>query len=392
MTHRITIPRVAALLGVCALAASATAQQYQITSLGNIYGPSQAGAINSSGHAAGAAIGTIGDHSPFRAFYWDGVLHAVEPLAGDLDSHAIALDDAGTLVGNSFTIGKFSVRAFLADAGAPVYLGSFIARGANNAGQVVGQLPGADAAGWRTMSACLYDSGNLYTLPGLGGLNALAVDIAENGDTVGHASLVKDKVTHATLWRGGAVHDLGTLGGPRSRAFAVNEFGLVAGTADTGAGDPHACLFQVDGAGNVVSRTDLGVLGERSSYAYGLDSTGRVVGSSDDRAFLWDGGQLLDLNDHIPANSGWHLQAATAINESGQIVGWGRILGVPTAFLLSPGGCLADFNGDGSVNTIDVLAFLNAWSTGDSSADINGDGAVDTLDVLAFLNLWSAGC
>ncbi len=54
--------------------------------------------------------------------------------------------------------------------------------------------------------------------------------------------------------------------------------------------------------------------------------------------------------------------------------------------------CVADFNGDGSVNTLDVLAFLNAWSAGDPSADINGDGAVNTLDVLAFLNLWGAGC
>ncbi|MBK7403351.1 MAG: hypothetical protein IPJ41_01635 [Phycisphaerales bacterium] len=55
-------------------------------------------------------------------------------------------------------------------------------------------------------------------------------------------------------------------------------------------------------------------------------------------------------------------------------------------------GCVADFNGDGSVNTQDVLAFLNAWTSGDGSADINGDGNVNTQDVLAFLNLWTAGC
>lgn len=54
--------------------------------------------------------------------------------------------------------------------------------------------------------------------------------------------------------------------------------------------------------------------------------------------------------------------------------------------------CPADFNGDGSVNTLDVLAFLNAWSSGDSAADFNHDGTVNTLDVLAFLNAWSAGC
>ena len=54
--------------------------------------------------------------------------------------------------------------------------------------------------------------------------------------------------------------------------------------------------------------------------------------------------------------------------------------------------CVADFNGDGVVNTLDVLDFLNAWSAGDTSADINGDGLINTLDVLAFLNAWSAGC
>jgi hypothetical protein len=54
--------------------------------------------------------------------------------------------------------------------------------------------------------------------------------------------------------------------------------------------------------------------------------------------------------------------------------------------------CPADFNGDGSVNTLDVLGFLNAWAAGDPSADFNGDGTVNTLDVLAFLNAWAAGC
>ena len=56
------------------------------------------------------------------------------------------------------------------------------------------------------------------------------------------------------------------------------------------------------------------------------------------------------------------------------------------------GGCVADFNHDGTVNTQDVLAFLNAWSAGDPGADINGDGNINTLDVTAFLNAWTGGC
>ena len=54
--------------------------------------------------------------------------------------------------------------------------------------------------------------------------------------------------------------------------------------------------------------------------------------------------------------------------------------------------CYADFNGDGAVNTQDVLAYLNAWAGGDSSADCNGDGSINTQDVLCFLNAWNAGC
>ncbi|HZW08745.1 MAG TPA: FG-GAP-like repeat-containing protein [Phycisphaerales bacterium] len=56
------------------------------------------------------------------------------------------------------------------------------------------------------------------------------------------------------------------------------------------------------------------------------------------------------------------------------------------------GGCDADFNGDGSANTLDVLAFLNAWSGRDPRADFNGDGVINTQDVLSFLNAWTAGC
>lgn len=54
--------------------------------------------------------------------------------------------------------------------------------------------------------------------------------------------------------------------------------------------------------------------------------------------------------------------------------------------------CFADFNGDGVVDTRDVLGFLNAWASGGASADCDTNGAIDTRDVLCFLNLWVAGC
>lgn len=54
--------------------------------------------------------------------------------------------------------------------------------------------------------------------------------------------------------------------------------------------------------------------------------------------------------------------------------------------------CVVDFNGDGIVNTLDLVAFLNAFNANDPAADFNGDGQINTLDFLAFLDAYSEGC
>lgn len=56
--------------------------------------------------------------------------------------------------------------------------------------------------------------------------------------------------------------------------------------------------------------------------------------------------------------------------------------------LLIPG----DIDGSGNVNTLDLLAYLNAFNNRDESADLNGDGNVDTLDFLVMLNEFNIGC
>ncbi|MBK7406461.1 MAG: hypothetical protein IPJ41_18180 [Phycisphaerales bacterium] len=54
--------------------------------------------------------------------------------------------------------------------------------------------------------------------------------------------------------------------------------------------------------------------------------------------------------------------------------------------------CPADFDENDTVNTGDVIAFLNAWVTMDPRADTNHDGAINTADVIAFLNAFAAKC
>jgi choice-of-anchor B domain-containing protein len=70
--------------------------------------------------------------------------------------------------------------------------------------------------------------------------------------------------------------------------------------------------------------------------------------------------------------------------------------GIDDVRLVAPvcDGCLADYNGDGAVDTQDVLAYLNDFtgSTNEGDPDLNGDGEVNTLDFLLFLNLYVEGC
>ena len=51
--------------------------------------------------------------------------------------------------------------------------------------------------------------------------------------------------------------------------------------------------------------------------------------------------------------------------------------------------CPADFDGDGDVDTSDLLFLLGAWGT--PEGDVDGDGDTDTADLLALLAAWGEG-
>ena len=88
--------------------------------------------------------------------------------------------------------------------------------------------------------------------------------------------------------------------------------------------------------------TDLGTLVGSWSQACGVNNACQIVGAAwfpvvEEHAFLWENSLLYDLTDLILPGSGWELKHAEAINDAGQIVGWGwnpdRHM---RAFLLTP--------------------------------------------------------
>ena len=56
------------------------------------------------------------------------------------------------------------------------------------------------------------------------------------------------------------------------------------------------------------------------------------------------------------------------------------------AFLVRIDLCPADFDGNGEVNTADLLHLLGCWGT--PNGDVDGDGDTDTSDLLALLAAW----
>jgi probable HAF family extracellular repeat protein len=202
--------------------------------------------------------------------------------------------------------------------------------GINNAGQVVGAADLAD----ETQHAFLWSGGSMRDLGTLDTGNSGARGINDAGQVVGWAYLA-DGTRHAFLWSGGSMRDLGP-----GEAYAINDTGQVVGYAVVADGPYHAVLWSGG------SMRDLGTLGDRVSLAHAINNAGQVVGwagvqgdsSSTYHAFLWSGGAMQDLNSLIPANSGWVLQDATGVNDSGQICGYGVHNGAVRAFLLTPAG------------------------------------------------------
>jgi len=150
----------------------------------------------------------------------------------------------------------------------------------------------------------------------LGGNNSWPWGINDRGQVVGSSETPDidpnsgSPTVHAFLWNKGVMHDIGTLGGQYSHALlgGINSEGQVVGEAETSIVDPnnppfpawHAFLWEKG------TMHDLGTLGGTHSYAIGIDSERRVVGSAQTdephpffgqqyHPFLWEKGVMRDL-------------------------------------------------------------------------------------------------
>ncbi len=189
---------------------------------------------------------------------------------------------------------------------APLSSGSWSgATGINDSGQVVGSwatsVSSGDSHPW------LYSNGTMTSLPEPSDLTGAACEanaINNNGQIVGGCRDASGN-DHAVLWQNGTVTELGTLGGPRSFATAIDTNGQIVGWAATSTDATDGFLWSNG------TMTDLG-----SFLPAAINNNGVMVGGQ----YIDRGGTVQNLNNLIPANSGYQITNATGINDNGQIV------------------------------------------------------------------------
>jgi probable HAF family extracellular repeat protein len=265
----------------------------------------------------------------------------VNPASEDLEKHFIEPDGKKTPLSEEFS--------------------SFMPQAINNRGQILGETWTSGNA--RGQPVIWSATDGFHKLEGLGGANIKVESLNDAGVVVGASGASLAPVMDAFVWS--ATEGTSLLPrGPRvhtQEAFDINDRGDIVGWSSGG-----VSAFLRTASGEVLSLGTIEWVG--SSFALGCNNRRQVVGYSSigklraqfkraayelnkrfsqslifftspevrNRAFLWEDGQMHDLNRFIPSGSGWILIQAHSINDAGQIVGWGTLDGEEHAFLLTP--------------------------------------------------------
>lgn len=302
----------------------------RITDLGTLGGTQGAAvAMNVIGQAVGASLNTRQDpyaSAPMAACLWlpnNGVWAGAYEFGmnsffapASTETHATYWWGSGKI--DMGTLGGPDSNAYAINQLGQAIGWSYTSYNANEFGH-----PDVHPLIWNARDRKMQDIGSL------GGSCGVATAINNRGQVVGGSNLSGDLTMHAFLWTArGGLRDIGTLpGGTYSHAGVINDAGEVAGFStgakDAGGNRIRRAFYWKDGV-----MKDLGTISNFPSDANGINNRGQVVGETFDldngneavRGWVADrGGQAVDLNTLIPANSGYFILSAMDINDLGEI-------------------------------------------------------------------------
>jgi probable HAF family extracellular repeat protein len=344
------------VLAACLLPASfvlATAMAgptYTLTDIGTIGGKnSGASGISSNGFVTGGSS-TEGEASVYAFIYRNGKITSLGDLGGT-SSVGWSVNASGDVVGYFYgsTVNPTLPNAYLYQEGtiAPVPTpANFVSYGysINDSGEYIVI---SSEIGTSLTSTFIYSAGTTKTISAAGYTSVVGTAINAQGQVTGAARLLADNSSHAFLYSGTQLIDLGV---PTNSTYnagsygnAISNTGVVVGQAWNSSGNAdHAFLAQIG------SNIDIGTLA--SPYNYGSVATGvnsdlDVVGystttSGNPHGFLYSNGLMTDLNTLVrgPLAKYVTLTDPAGINDAGQIASDGidSRTGAGHAYLLNP--------------------------------------------------------
>ena len=353
--------RIAGFTVLTAILMSANASaEWSIYGLGTLGGSSSyASDINNSGQVVGWSFFPGSATYERQAFITgpNGIGMTALGTLGGYSSTATGINDSGQVTGYSELSNNDLTHSFITgpngvgmtDIGALNGYGHEItgqyfevnrAQGINESGQVVGydgNFP-------------VYPQEAFMTGPNGVGMTRFdlprsshATAINDSGQVIGsvydYNPFTHDDYNFITGPNGVGINIIEDLGGVSSFVEGINNSGQVVGSSYLpGNTEYHAFVTGPNGVGI----TDLGTLGGTWSGASDINESGQIIGTStiadgSSHAFLYSDGEMLDLSLlSVVLDEGWNNLYVTAINDHGQIAGFGNLHGNRQAFLLSP--------------------------------------------------------
>jgi RHS repeat-associated protein len=321
-------------------------------------GTSSATAVNSKGEVVGSGWTIDG---PTQAAIWPvgGSVIDVGTEAGFLyTSTAYAVNNGGTVTGSTvgydglshvFSLSPSQVFSDLGYFGDASTLGSTFTRGAygyaiNDFGQIAGVYTTGHA-----QRAFIYTPGSGFMDIGSLGGTTWAQGISNTGTVVGSSQVSGPSASayanygHAIAYEEGVgLVDLNNFVDPTSgvtliQASAIAQRYVVGGASQSGG---PAIPFRFNLSTEEVQTIASPWAGD--TYALAVNNLGEMVGTgatdagNQNHAAFFYSDQLgfRNLNDLLPAGTGWFLYSANGINDSGDVVGWGYHNGTPKAFVM----------------------------------------------------------
>lgn len=318
-------------------------------------------AINDRGDVVGSSW-LAGDSSSAPFLYASGTLRSLSPLnSGALQTVGpTAINNLGQIASGMISNGLYTAALYDSRTSQISTLGSLggvccgmfsgVAVAVNGDGAAVGYSY-LDSV---QQHAFLHKDGAMADLGSFGGWS-VAYDINDRSEVVGASSDQVNGVAHAFMYRNGVMVQIDPFGGPNNESYAngINDNGNVVGTAAVTGNAFNGFIYS-----NGMIRNIGTLVGGINSEALSINNRDQVVGIADQpyrtscvdnetgrkfrctryvqRAFLYQNNVMTDLNDLIPANSGWDLDWALDINIRGQIVGYGMKGGVYRAYIMTP--------------------------------------------------------